>query len=384
MLRIGLELDMVGGYGREVLRGLMQYADLIGTWEFIMPKMYAFDRTPLAAEETHGLVSMVHNPADIRGFVEMGIPVVNVAHTLTDREIESLGLPSVVPDDAKVGAAAFEYFRERGFRNYAFCGHPTVAWSCVREESFAQAAQNAGFSCAVSRVADAVPLDWVRSLPPRVAVLGANDRYAWHCINACRELGIRVPEDLAVLGVDNDTLIAEMVAPALSSVKPAAFMVGIEAGRLLQELIQSPTTPPRIVRVPPDGIVTRLSTEVLMIDDPAVVSAVRFIRLNASRPIGVNDVLDEVMLSRRNLERRFRAVLDRTLLDEIRRVRVERACDLLRETSFDMPAIAESCGFLSHVRFSTVFRQMLGMSPSTYRRRYSVHRAPDPISPNRT
>lgn len=385
MIRIGIELDLVGGYGREVLRGLMQYADLVGTWEFIMPKMYAFDRTPLSAEETHGLVSMVHDFADIARFRDAGVPVVNVAHTLDNVKLKAIGLPSVIPDDARVGELAFEYFRERGFRNYAFCGHPSVAWSCVREESFTQAAQNAGYECAVSRKPDAVPLDWVRTLPPRVAVLAANDRYAWHCINACRELGIRVPEDLAVLGVDNDVLISEMVAPSLSSVKPAAFSVGIEAGRMLQHLVQSGQHDFQVVRVPPEGIVTRLSTEVSMIDDPAVVSAVRFIRLNAQRPIGVGDVLEEVMLSRRNLERRFKSALGRTLLDEIRRVRIERACDLLRETRFDMPTIAESCGFLSHVRFSTVFGQMMGMSPTQYRRRHVLQPVqPDPGRRGRT
>ncbi len=370
MLKVSIQLDLIGGYGREVLRGLMQYASLVGTWEFLMPQMYSRERAPRAKPEpADGMVAMVHDERAAAALRAGGIPVVNVARTLDLETMRRLRLPSVVPDDQKVGEIAYKYFYERGFRRFAFCGHPTAAWSLAREQQFVACAAADGLPCPVSRMVDVASVDWIKTLDRHVGLLAANDRYAWSAIDACRELGVRVPEDIAVLGVDNDVLVADLVRPALSSIKPAAFLVGIEAGRMLSSLMDGGTPPAAPLLVPPEGVVTRQSTEVLMIDDDAVVSAVRYIRLNAARPISISDVLAEVMISRRNLERRFSSVLGRSILQEIRRVRIDRACELLRDTDFEMPVIAKNCGFASHVRFSTVFNQVMGMSPTTYRKK---------------
>jgi len=375
MLRIAISLDLIGGYGREVLRGLMQYGNLVGNWEFLMPEMYSRERGPsIWDREADGVVAMVHDEETIQAVKKWGGPVVNVAHTLEVKRLSELGLASVLPDDAMVGRMAFDYFRDRGFRSFGFCGHPTVAWSRVREEAFVGAVGEAGFPVSVVRGADAVPHGWVKTLGKTVGLLAANDRYAWHAIDACRAGGIRVPEDLAVLGVDNDVLLDDLVRPSLSSIKPAAFQVGIEAGRLLTALMDGGTAPARAMVIPPEGFVTRNSTDVLTLEDEAVVSAVRFIRLNADKPISVEDVQRDVMISRRNLERRFKLVLGRSLLQEIRRVRIERACDLLRDTDFDMQLIAERCGFQSQIRFSTVFGQVRGVSPSGYRKKHRATR----------
>jgi len=244
----------------------------------------------------------------------------------------------------------------------------------VREEAFVGAVGEAGFPVSVVGGAVAVPHGRGETLGRTVGLLAANDRYAWHAIDACRAGGIRVPEDLAVLGVDNDVLLDDLVRPSLSSIKPAAFQVGIEAGRLLTALMDGGTAPARAMVIPPEGFVTRNSTDVLTLEDEAVVSAVRFIRLNADKPISVEDVQRDVMISRRNLERRFKLVLGRSLLQEIRRVRIERACDLLRDTDFDMQLIAERCGFQSQIRFSTVFGQVRGVSPSGYRKKHRATR----------
>jgi LacI family transcriptional regulator len=376
MFRIGIQLDLIGGYGREALRGLMQYATLAGDWEFVMPPMYSLDRKrTVVAGEIDGAVMMLHDLRAIEPFKKARIPVVNIARTLDLARVAALRVPSVVPDDAAIGALAYEYLRERGFRSFGFCGHPKAAWSRTREQVFLGRARADGFAASSVDVADQVPHEWIASLPKPVGLLAANDRYAWHAVDVCREMGIRVPEDVAVLGVDNDLLLAELVRPALSSVQSNGFLVGIEAGRLLAALLAGGKPPAAPVLVAPEGIVTRHSTEVLKISDEAVVSAVRFIRLHAANPISVADVLEEVMVSRRNLERRFRMALGRSLLDEIRRVRIDRARELLRDTDFDMPVIAGKCGFMSHVRFSTVFRQITGKTPTDFRRTHRARRA---------
>lgn len=376
MLRIGIQVDLVGSHGRDALRGMMQFANRVGNWEFVMPPMYSLGRKrTVNPRSVDGMLAMIHDARTIVPFRRAGVPVVNIARTLDDEALVKLRLPSVLPDDEAIGRMAYDYFRNRGFRNFGFCGHPTAGWSRTRERAFADAVEQAHGRCFRVEVADSVPPDWLKSVPLPAGILAANDRYAWHAADACRNVGLRVPEDVAILGVDNDVLIADLVRPSLSSVKAAAFAIGFQAGRLLSDLMQGAPPPPRPILVPPEGVVTRHSTDVLVMDDEAVVDAARFIRENALRAgISVAEVADAAAIGRRTLERRFKAVLGRSLHDEIRRVRMDKAKQLLRETTLDMPAIAEQCGFLSQARFSTVFRQQAGSTPTEFRRRARLGR----------
>jgi len=375
MLRIGIQVDLVGSYGRDVLRGIMQFANRAGNWEFVMPPMYSIGRKKtVSPRAVDGMLAMIHDARSVSPFRRAGVPLLNVARTLDDEQLTTLNLPSVLPNDAAIGKLAYEYFRDRGFRNFGFCGHPTAGWSRARERAFEAAVAKDGQTCFRVHVADDVPVDWIKTVPIPAAILAGNDRYAWHAVDACRNAGLRVPEDVAVLGCDNDVLLVDMVRPTLSSIKPASFAVGYEAGRLLAQLMHGGKVTPRPVLIAPEGIVTRHSTDVLVIEDAAVAAAVRFIRQNAARAIGVADVLDEIASGRRTLERRFREAMGRSLLDEIRRVRIDRAMQLLRDTSLDMPAIAEQCGFSSQARFSTVFRDQSGDTPTDYRKKMRAGR----------
>lgn len=369
MLRIGIQLDLVGAYGRDVLRGLMQFANRRGNWEFVLPPMYSLGRKKTVVPRTvDGMVAMVHDPRTIDTFRRAGVPVVNVARTIDEEVLARARIPSVLPDDAAIGRLAYEYFRDRGFQNFAFCGHPTAGWSRLRERALAESAEAAGHRFSRVDVADDVPIDWVRALPLPVGILAGNDRYAWHAVDACRSLNLRVPEDVAILGVDNDVLLADLVRPTLSSIRPAAFGVGFEAGKMLTELLGGAESRLQPTLVAPEGVETRHSTDVLVLEDDAVADAVRFIRERAGEAISVEDVLDASATGRRTLERRFKAALGRSLHDEIRRVRMDRACQLLRDTSLDMPTVAERCGYVSQARLSTVFRQVMGKTPTEFRR----------------
>lgn len=371
MLRIGIQLDFAGEYGRGVLRGVMQYANLKGDWEFIMPPMYRLgSRQTIERGAANGVVAMVHHAKTARHFQENKIPMVNTALTLPEEELRRLGVPTVLPDDSAVGKLGCEYLWNKGFRQFGFCGHPRAAWSLRRRDAFLAACQEKKCRCDCIAIADEVPRDWIASLPRPCAILAANDRYAWHAIDMCRELKIAVPEQIAVLGVDNDVLLAEMVRPTLSSVVLPAEKIGYEAGRILDHLMAGKPVSIDPILLAPEGVETRHSTDVLNIEDEVVADAVQFIRERASHQVSVQDVLNHTLISRRNLERRFRRVLNRSLLDEIRRVHVERAAELLRETDIDMPSIAEQCGFSSHIRFSTVFKELIGLAPSAYRRQH--------------
>jgi len=368
MIRIGIQIDFAGSYGRGVLRGVMAYANLQADWEFVMPPMYSLSSQQLDTNASDGVIAMIHAAKSVRRFGSARVPVVNTARTISARQLEQAHIPTVLPDDAAVGRMAFEYFREKLFRSFAFCGHPTASWSRLRQEAFAAECRREGGSFTFSTAADEVSPQWIKSLPRPCALLAANDRYAWHAIDICRANGISVPEEIAVLGVDNDVLLTEMVRPTLSSIELGAERVGFEAARMLDELMKGRSVSSRPIEIPPNGVVTRHSTDAQCIEDEVVAEASTYIRQHASEQISVQDVLDKVAMSRRNLERRFKRVMRRSLLDEIRRVHLDRAAKLLRDTSLAIPQVAEQSGFASPIRFSAVFHERMGTTPTAYRR----------------
>lgn len=369
MKRIGILIDFAGAYGRDVLRGIMHFAQTRSDWEFVMPPMYALtQKKTVNPKHVDGVIAMIHDQRSSAAFLRAQVPLVNTARTMGPLRLRQGRLASVVPDDEAVGRLAYRYFRDRGFSQFAFCGHPTGDWSLARRRAFSRCASDDDLPCRVVEHADEVPVDWITSLPRPTALLAANDRYAWHAIDACRAKGVRVPEDVAILGVDNDELIVDMVRPSLSSIEMPGFRIGVAAATLLGESMAGGRTSlePRLIA--PQGIVSRGSTDAFAIEDEVVVEAVRFIRQNATKAAGIRDVLDALAVSRRNLERRFRKALGRSLLEEIRQTRVDRARRLLRETDLEMPVVARESGFSSHVRFSTVFHEVTGMPPTAFRR----------------
>jgi LacI family transcriptional regulator len=370
MKKVGILVDFAGGYGRSVLHGVMHFAQFAASdWEFAMPPMYRLSRTGrLEPRQLDGVIVMLHDQRTARPFQQARVPVVNTARTLSLERLQLAHLHSVLPDDEAVGRMAYRYFRERGFTNFAFCGHPTGDWSLARQRAFAESARADGFECDATVHADQVPARWIASLPRPVAILAANDRYSWYAVDACRIAKRKIPDDVAILGVDNDELTVAMARPALSSIELPGFRIGEEAAALLAALMAGSRVSPVPRLLPPESVISRASTDVLAMNDEAVVQALRFIRANATRPITVDDVLDAVPLGRRSLERRFRQALGRSLLDEIRQVHIERAKRLLCDTTLDMPVIARESGFASAVRFSTVFHQVVGMPPTAFRR----------------
>lgn len=212
-------------------------------------------------------------------------------------------------------------------------------------------------------------LRWVRGLPRPVGVFAANDAWGVQLIEVCRQANLRVPDDVALVGVDNDDLLCEMARPSLSSVAVPAEQVGFEAAALLDKLLAGETPAAGSALFPPVRVVARQSSDLLALDDAEVAAAVRLIR-RAGKPIQVADILREVAISRRALERRFAAVLGRGLGEEIRRVRVERARELLAGTELPMAAVAARAGYSGVTRLCVAFRKGTGYAPADYRRRF--------------
>jgi LacI family transcriptional regulator len=209
--------------------------------------------------------------------------------------------------------------------------------------------------------------EWLINLPKPVGIFATTDHVAAFVLELCHQVSIRVPEDVCVIGVDNDQLVSGFARPPLSSIALPSRKIGFESARLLEQLMDGKRPTTSNILFQPHGIVTRQSTDLLMVQDEDVQTAVRYIRENVHEKISVSDVLDAVPMNRRYLERKFMQLLGRTPLQEIRRVRIDRARDLLQSTDLPMANIAKRCGFANAQRLAETFRQVTGITPSAFR-----------------
>jgi LacI family transcriptional regulator len=282
-------------------------------------------------------------------------------------------IPRVGLDEEAIGHQAAEHFRQRGLKHVAAVGQARWRPSMARLAALTRAAEpwcRGGVHRYESPVAVQTPgllLGWLRALPRPVGIFCWNDETAKVVHQACEAAGLRIPEDAALVGVDNDELLCRFLDPPLSSVDVDAQQVGYEAAALLERLMDGQPAPAGPVLIAPRGVVARASTEMLATRNENVLAAVRFIRDHATQPLRVEDVLKHVAVSRRSLEKQFRAALGRTPLAEIHRVAVERAQDLLANTDLSVPAVATRCGYRRANHFTVMFRKQTGQTPTAYR-----------------
>jgi LacI family transcriptional regulator len=211
---------------------------------------------------------------------------------------------------------------------------------------------------------------WLTSLPRPLGLFAGCDMWGRTLLRFCTEFGLQVPDDVALIGVDDDEVICETAFPTLSSVRVPWRRVGLEAAHLLHQLLEG-GPPPSTVRVPPTGVHARRSSDGIAVTDPDVAAALRFIHANAHRRVSVPEILRHVPVGRHTLQRGFRRVLGRTILAEVRRVRVAAARQLLVSTSLSVEEIASLSGFPSADKFGKAFRAETGVTPSAYRLRHA-------------
>jgi len=283
-------------------------------------------------------------------------------------------------DSEQAAELAAEHLLDRGFHHYAFVGVPGRIWSQRRKEPFVERIRSAGFEPHVypgpRRKRDwhwareqALLEDWLRQLPKPIGLMACNDDRGREVMEACRGAGVQVPEEAAVVGVDNDELLCELADPPLSSVALNAELGGFEAAKLLAGLMSGRIRKPRRIVAPALHVVTRRSTDVTAIDDPDVASTLRFIYENAVGSLKIDDLAARLAISRRSLEIRFERQVGRTMHEEIRRVRLERATRLLLETDLAIDRVAEASGFNTPSYLAQIFKKHKGLTPAQFRRR---------------
>jgi LacI family transcriptional regulator len=267
---------------------------------------------------------------------------------------------------------------DQRFTQLAFCGLRT-RWSKLREEAFAAHAAARGatvhvfdspHSSQMGMRVDAVPAiaRWIESLPRPVGIMAAYDVRALEVLDAVRSLGLACPDDVAVIGVDDDEVLCNLASPNLTSVNQNLECIGYEAARLLTARMNGESVTEKSVFVPPLGVTVRRSTDILSVDDPDVRLALRLIRSKACDGLTAEQVAEVTSLSRRSLERQFTRAIGRSLHDEIIRTKLIAARRLLADTDFKLAVIAARCGFAHSAQLCNVFKKTFGLTPTEHRR----------------
>ncbi|MCH5372931.1 MAG: DNA-binding transcriptional regulator [Planctomycetes bacterium] len=382
MPKVALLIETARGYGRQMLRGIVRYARLHGPWGFYvtpgdfeqaLPKMRQWGGT--------GIIARIATPRIAKAILDSDLPT--IALDLSERQLESnhplSRLSEVASDSVGAGRMAAEYLLTRGFRHFAYVGIADRVWSQRREAGFRRAVGAVGFPIQIYNPSRSgrqqvwereqpVLAEWLGKLPKPAGVMACNDDRGREVLEACRIASIRVPEELAVIGVDNDELLCELSDPPLSSVALNAEGVGYRAAALLDRMMRTRLRKPQRLVAEPLHVVTRRSTDVIAIEDPEIAKALGFIHDHAADFIQIPDVVRYVSISRRNLETRFRKQVGRTLHDELQRVRLQRAIRFLVETELSIPKIAQAVGYSTPSYFIQVFRKEHATTPARYRR----------------
>jgi LacI family transcriptional regulator len=379
---VAVLIETSRAYGRGLLEGVTRYNRQHGPWSLYFEPHGLDDLPPpwLSGWKGDGILARIDNRRLAKAVLATRLPAVDLRGRL-----RGLGLPFIGVHNEAVGRLAFEHFADRGLRHFAFCGLApgTYYYMDLRREFFRRQVEAAGYVCHVfePEASGRRPtweeeqdqlVAWLGRLPRPVGVMTCNDDRGHQVLDACRRAEVAVPEEVALVGVDNDTILCNMADPPMSSIDVNAERIGYEATGLLDELMHRRRARREAVslEVAPRGIVTRQSSDVLAVGDPEVAAAVRFIRVHAGQGIGVGDVLRHVALSRSALERRFKIALKRTPKEEILRVQLDRARHLLSDSDLSLESIAGRCGFSSSKYFGDAFRRETGLRPGAYRKEF--------------
>lgn len=379
--RVALLIEMSNGYARELLYGIRAYLREHSPWTIHLAEHGRGGLPPawLRGWTGDGIIARVENRRIADALHATGRPVVDVSAALPEPEF-----PRVATDSQAVTRLAAEHLLERGFRHFGYCGDDRFEWSNRRAGFFGAELRARGHACAVfaprrgTRPGPAweAELDdiagWIRGLARPVGIMACYDIRGQQVLEACRRLGVGVPDEVAVMGVHNDDLLCDLCDPPLTSVVPDARRAGYTAATLLTRLMRGERVPAQAVAIEPIGVATRQSTDVVAVADRQVSAAVRYLREHACENISVGDLLKAVPMSRSALERRFKQWLGRTPHDQLLRVKIDRVKTMLATTDLPLAVVAERTGFEHTEYLSVVFKRVTGLRPSAYRARHRV------------
>jgi LacI family transcriptional regulator len=383
MKKVALLVETSHGYGRQLLAGVAKYSRLHGPWSFyITPKDFHQELPEMRQWGGDGFIARTTEDLSIvRDIVRSKLPAI-MLDPPKGCQIPSSAKGRIIrvsPDPEKIAQMSADYFLNQGFRRFAFCGIAGHVWSESRQASFVNYLRKQGYTCSEYKpknrkgavnweIEQADVSAWLQSLVKPVAIMTCNDVRGRQVLDACGAAGVAVPQEAAVLGVDDDEVFCELCTPTLSSIALNVEHAGFELASLLDRMMQGKAGEQEFFDVEPLYVVERQSTEVLAVEDRVVAEALAFIRTSSMKPLSVLDVANKAAVSRRSLEIRFRRAVGWSVHDEIQRIRLNRVRQLLVETDLSVEKISELSGFAAASYMSATFRKHWGTTPLHYRR----------------
>jgi LacI family transcriptional regulator len=388
MIKIILLTDFGEEYGTSLLKGITRYSQKHGPWVFCrMPGYYretkGMDGIVKWAKDwkANGILGQFYNDSNVEKLWKEGIAV--VAQDFKERHAN---IPNITGDYFKTGRMGAEYFLRKGFENFAFYGFKNIVWSRERSQGFEKRVNEEGYSVHYfehkrqfkSRelwyYKPSALSKWLKALPKPIALMACDDNQGMHITEACRLTNIRIPEEVAVLGVDNDEMLCNLSDPPLSSISLDTIKGGYEAARLMHTMIKSKNKEFYDIVVEPTQVITRNSTDIYAAKDEYVGMGLKFIHNNIEQNLKVTDVLEQVPLSRRSLEKRFLQVTGYPVYEYIFNLRIEKFTQKLLETDLSVFEIAVDLGLNDAKNIARQFRQIKGCTPSEYRKKYLIEK----------
>jgi LacI family transcriptional regulator len=372
---VALIVETSNAYARGLLVGVRQFLNSRPGWSIYLAEhsRHEVDLSWLDGWRGDGVLARIETLETARRVRRMRLPTVDLSAARLIPQI-----PCVETDDDIISRWGVEHFAARGLKHFAFCGDAQFAWSVKRAARFAvhvQAVRGSAYEFAISphgrlSYKRRAMARWLAGLPKPVGVLACYDIAAQEVLESCKIANLAVPDDVAVLGIDNDELICNLTAVPLSSIQPDTTQTGFLAASMLDEMMTGRDLEPELRLIPPLRVVTRQSTDILSVNDHLVAKALRFIRDRANDGLTVTEVLGHVGLSRRSLDYRFVKALGRTVHEEITRARMERLADVLVTTGWTLPQVAERLNFKHAEYMGVAFKKFTGKSPGQYRQAF--------------
>jgi LacI family transcriptional regulator len=371
---IVIKAPLAVAHGRSILEGASEYARNRRDWWLTVLNEEA-NPDDIRSACPSGVIAFNFKLSDEEALLDLGVPVVSVANI-----IEGSRLPGVYFDDFVAGELAAAHLMECALANYAFVGDEGARNARLRLDGYRAKLEAEGHSVIVLSAMHSfggwIPFNpdeiirQLKALPKPVGVFAPWDLLAYHVARVCEHAQLKVPEEIAIIGVDNDALICNVTRPPLTSVRIPAFEIGYAAAKLLDELLRGEPAPEAPLLLPPSPPVVRQSTQLVAVADEKVARTLTYMREHAHESIGISQLWEALGFERKDLETRFRRALGRSPGQEFTRVRVERAKQLVLDTSYTTEELARACGFATASYLVSVFRKHVGVTPQRYRERF--------------
>ncbi|RKY05973.1 MAG: hypothetical protein DRP56_08260 [Planctomycetota bacterium] len=388
MCKVALLMERSYGNSRELIFGISRYSSLHNHWELLIPPSpYLTSYLGHSTREKKLTWFKDCNPDGVimmmlegnEGILKTGVSAIIGQHIKEG----SPDLPHFKLENYAIGKMAAEDFINRGFKRLAYCGFDYFPWSQQRYEGFSASAEQHGIKTDYYGTAKpcnkyaldkepALIMEWLETLPKPVGILTANDDRGRLVTGVCKTANILVPEEIAVMGVDNDQIVCMISNPPLSSVCLTSQKAGYEAAAMLDKIMKNEEVENKEILIAPTHVVTRHSTNIMAIEDREIAKAVQFIRQNTKKPIQGDDVAQAIAMPRRTMERHFLSALGRSAYKEIAWARAEHISRILLETNMTISLIAEEFGFSDATHVTRFFKEIKGLTPVAYRKQFAT------------